>query len=58
LHYEFLGLGEQYAASLLMVVLSPGHSDITTILPWSSIATGNKFDRAEKIQNCSDDWQR
>ena len=33
------GWVSRYAATLLMVGLSPGHSDITTFRPWSSIAT-------------------
>ena len=37
------------AATPLIVVLSPGHSDITRFHPWSPIATGNRLDRAEKI---------
>ena len=39
----------RYAATPLIVALSPGHSDITRFRPWSTIATGNHFDRAEKI---------
>ena len=39
----------RYAATPLIVALSPGHNDITRFLPWSPIATGNYFDRAEKI---------
>ena len=42
---NFLGRGEL----LLIVPLSPGHSDITRFRPWSPIATGNHLDRAEKI---------
>jgi len=38
-----------YAATPLIVALSPGHSDITRFRPWSSIAIGNHLDRAEKI---------
>jgi len=41
----------RYAAIPLIVVLSPGHSDITRFRPWSPIATGNHLDRAEKIPN-------
>ena len=37
------------AATLLIVALFPGHSDITRFRPWSPIATGNHLDRAEKI---------
>jgi len=39
----------RYAATALIVALSPGHSDITRFRPWSPIATGNHFGRAEKI---------
>jgi len=35
-----------YAATPLIVALSPGHSDITRFRPWSPIATGNHLDRA------------
>ena len=38
-----------YAATLLIVALSPGHSDITRFHPWSPIATGNHLDRTKKI---------
>jgi len=41
----------RYAATPLIVALSPGHSDITRFRPWSPIATGNHLDRAEKISN-------
>ena len=44
-----MGRGESYAATPLIVALSPGHSDITRFRPCSSIATGNHLDRAEKI---------
>ena len=37
----------------MIVALSPGHSDITSFRPWSSIATGNYLDRAEKIPEVS-----
>jgi len=40
-----------YAATPLIVALSPGHSDITRFRPWSPIVTGNHLDRAEKIPN-------
>ena len=36
----------RYAATPLIVALSPGHSDITRFLPWSPIATDH-LDRAE-----------
>jgi len=39
-----------YAATLLIVALSPGHRDITRFRPWSPIATGNHWERAEKIR--------
>jgi len=39
----------RYAASPLIVALSPGHNNITRFRPWSIIATGNHLDRAEKI---------
>jgi len=39
----------RYAATPLIVALSPGHSDITGFRPWSPIVTGNHLDRAEKI---------
>jgi len=49
----------RYAASPLIVALSPGHSDITRFRPWSPIATGNHLDRAEKNSKMSpDDWHR
>ena len=38
-----------YAATPLIVTLSPSHSDITRFTSWSPIATGNHLDRAEKI---------
>jgi len=36
----------RYAATPLIVALTPGHSDITRFRPWSPIATGNHLDRA------------
>ena len=39
----------RYAATALIVALSPDHSDITRVRPWSPIATGNHLDRAEKF---------
>jgi len=39
----------RFAATPLIVALSPGHSDITRFPPWSPIATGNHLDRVEKI---------
>jgi len=45
----FWGGVSRYAATLLIVALFPGHSDITTFRPWSPIATGNNLDRVEEI---------
>ena len=58
LHSELFGGGvSRYAATQLIVALSPGHSDITRFRPLSPIATGNHLDRAEKnSSSCSDDW--
>jgi len=39
----------RYATSPLIVILSPGYSDITRFRPWSPIATGNRLDPTEKI---------
>ena len=46
---NFWGGVSRYTATPLVVALSPGHNDITRFRPWSPIATGNHFDRAEKI---------
>jgi len=40
----------RYAATPLIVALSPDHSNVTRFRPWSPIATGNHLDRAEKIR--------
>jgi len=45
----FWGGVSGYAATPLIVDLSPSHSDITRFDPWSPIATGNDLDLAEKI---------
>jgi len=45
----FWGGVRRYAASPLIVALSPGRREITRSRPWSPIATGNHLDRAEKI---------
>ena len=45
----FWGGVSHYAATPLIVALSPGHSDITRLSPLSPFATGNRLDRAEKI---------
>jgi len=48
-----------YAANSFVFALSPGHSDITRFRPWSTIATGNHLDRAEKnSKSYSDDRHR
>jgi len=39
----------RYAATPLIVALSPGRSDTTSFLPWSPVAIGNHLDCAEKI---------
>ena len=50
LHSDFFGGGvSRYAATLLIVALSPGHSDITRFRPRSPIATENHLDSAEEI---------
>ena len=41
----------RYAATPLIVALSPVHSEITRFRPWSPIATGNHLGHAEKIPN-------
>jgi len=38
-----------YAATPLIIALSPGHSDITRFCPWSPVATRNHLDRTEKV---------
>jgi hypothetical protein len=38
-----------WGTALLIVALSPGHSDIAGFRPWSPIATGNHLDSAENI---------
>ena len=39
----------RYVSTLLIVALSPDHSDINRFRPWSPIATESHLDRAEKI---------
>ena len=39
----------RYAATPLIVALSPVYTDITRFFPWSPVATGNHLDHAEKI---------
>jgi len=60
LQSEFFGGGmSRYAATSLIVALSPGHSDITRFRPWSPVATGNHLDRAKRNSKiCSDNWHR
>ena len=41
----------RYAATSLIVALSPDHSDITRFRPWSPIATGNHLNHHEKNSN-------
>jgi hypothetical protein len=48
-----LGAFIRYAATPLIVALSPGHSNITRFLPWSLIETGIHLDRGEKIPKFS-----
>jgi len=45
----FWGGVNHYAATPLIVALSPGHSYTTRFHPWSPIVTGNHLDHAEKI---------
>ena len=45
----FWGGVSRYAATLLIVALSLGHSDITRFRPWSPIMTGNHLGCTKKI---------
>jgi len=45
----FWGGVNRYAATPLIVALSPGHRDITRFRPWPPIATENHLDRAKKF---------
>jgi hypothetical protein len=49
----FWGGVSRYTATPLLVALSPGHSDITRFLPWSTIAPDKKSFRLrrKKIPN-------
>ena len=60
LHLEFFGgRVSRYAATPLIVALSPGHSDTTRFRSWSPIAKENHLDRAEKNSKISsDNWHR
>ena len=39
----------RYAATPLIIALSPGHSDISRFSPWPLVSTGNHLDRTEKF---------
>jgi len=43
------GVVSRYAATPLIVALSPGHSDTSRFRPWSPIATANHLDGPKKI---------
>jgi len=45
---NFWGRVSRYAATPLIVTLSPGYGDITRICPLSPIVTGNHLERAKK----------
>jgi len=47
--WNFLVRVSRYAATPMIVALSPFRSDITRFCPWSPIATGNHLVRAEKF---------
>jgi len=47
----FWGEVTRYAATLFIVALSLGHSDITRFRAWSQIATGNIWTALKKFQN-------
>ena len=47
----FWGGVSRYVATLFIVALSSGHSDIIRFRPWSPIAKGNHLDRVEKNPN-------
>jgi len=50
----------RYAATPLIVALSPGHSDITRFRPLSPFAPDRKSfgSRRKNSKSCSDDWHR
>ena len=48
---SFLGGVSRYAATPMIVALSPGRSSIIRFRPWSPISTGNHLDRAQKLPN-------
>jgi hypothetical protein len=54
----FWGGMSRYAATLLIVALSLGQSDITRFCTWSPIVTGNLLDCAtwKNSKRCSDNW--
>jgi hypothetical protein len=52
LHSEIIGAGMcSYAATPLIIALSPDLSNITRFRPWLTIATENHLDRTEIIIN-------
>ena len=54
----FLGAVSHYATTPL-IVISPGHIDVTRFRPWWPIAKANHLDRAKiNAESCSDDWHR
>jgi len=48
----------RYAATPLIVALSPRHSDITRFRQWSPIAAENYLDPAEKIPEIAQTFDR
>jgi hypothetical protein len=58
--WNFWGVVSRYAATPLIVALSPGHSDKTRFLPVSPIAIDKKsFGSHRKYSKfCSDEWHR
>ena len=56
----FWGGLSRYTATLLIVALSPGHSDTTRFRPWSPIAPNRKSfgSHRKNSKTCSDDWNR
>ena len=56
----FWGGVSRYAATPLIVALSPSHSDITRFRPWSPILKENHLYIAGRKNSkfCSDDWHR
>jgi hypothetical protein len=54
------GVVSRNVAASLVVALSPDHSGITNLCPWSPIATGIYLDRTKRKNKNTfpDDWQR